>query len=103
MCVCPLGYLTQPPKNCLTEGCVVGECVRQGYDYVCKQGKCFRIVQVSSLLRPRPPKKNFLVEKQTFEKALKTLGTSSKFLVVSVGCLIIPTFFLLMNCVSNSF
>lgn len=34
------GYLTQPPRNCLTEGCVVGECVRQGYDYVCKQGKC---------------------------------------------------------------
>lgn len=44
-----VGYLTQPPKNCLTEGCEVGECVRQGYDYVCKQGKC--VYSLSKSLR----------------------------------------------------
>uniref|UniRef100_A0A1A9ZCQ3 EGF-like domain-containing protein n=1 Tax=Glossina pallidipes TaxID=7398 RepID=A0A1A9ZCQ3_GLOPL len=30
-------FLTQPPIDCRTEGCQLGECVREGYDYVCKQ------------------------------------------------------------------
>lgn len=36
-----VGYLTPPPKDCRTEGCLTGECVRQGYDFVCRHGKCF--------------------------------------------------------------
>lgn len=46
-----IGYLTPPPKDCRTEGCLTGECVRQGYDFVCKQGKCFSICCLSVFSR----------------------------------------------------
>ncbi|XP_041673606.1 neurogenic locus notch homolog protein 1-like isoform X3 [Drosophila eugracilis] len=30
-------YLTPPKPDCRTQGCDVGDCVRQGYEYVCQQ------------------------------------------------------------------
>lgn len=34
-----LGYREQPKSDCRLTGCDRGECIRQGIEFVCKQGK----------------------------------------------------------------
>ncbi len=36
--------------DCSIKGCPVGECIRQGNEYVCRQGKSFLLLPILSLL-----------------------------------------------------
>lgn len=36
------GNLLRDVPDCRVTGCVTGECIRQGVEYVCKQGKCYQ-------------------------------------------------------------
>jgi hypothetical protein len=40
------GNLSRGVSDCRVAGCTTGECIRQGVEYVCKQGKCYSLLSI---------------------------------------------------------
>lgn len=82
--------------DCRINGCSVGECIRQGNEFVCRQGKCeyitFLIGCVSSYTHAeiKTKKQKKLTIARTYLMLFKNLNQKLKKIIIIIHCVSNP-------------